>query len=261
MRCPFAIWLRGPLEKTGYNGSQKTHAKVGVVLHTMEYESEPAWDDAGTLYNALFSEREASWTFSICKFFGGALLFQHYEIGAVCWAQGYDGNLWLDSIETEGIAPGKFTEPQLALLVKTLRWIEEAQGWRHHWIVTGRQATLIPQLAPAIFEHAQVPGAPATNCAVFTNRQIDGAKLLAALNAEEDDMTEAEIRELIQKVILEHLPLAVQFDGDPNVYFFGGLTRVDSPDYLAGVKVVSLPSDAKAQLLPKHFPDGGRVAP
>jgi len=263
MRCPFALWLPGPPEKTGYNGSQKTHPKVGVVLHTMEYESTPEWDDAITLHNALFSEREASWTFSICKFFGGALLFQHYEIGAVCWAQGYDGNLWLDSIETEGIAPGKFTEPQLALLVKTLRWIKEAHGWGE-WVGTGnRNINLAIASRPYLFEHNAVPGAPATNCAVFTHGQVDGAKLLAALNAEEEDMDEAERSELIEKVILEHLPLAVQFDGDPNVYFFGGLTRVDSPDYLAGVKVVTLPPDAKARLLPTHFPDGlgGQVAP
>ena len=40
-RCPFAIWCPGPREKTGYSGDDKTHAKVGVGLHSAEYESTP----------------------------------------------------------------------------------------------------------------------------------------------------------------------------------------------------------------------------
>jgi len=189
--CPFAIRLDGPPEKTGYSGAQKTHAKVGVTLHSMEYESTPEWNDATTLYNALFSEREASWPFSIVKFFDGALLFQHYPIGAVCWAQGYQGNLWLDSIEHEGIAPGKFTEPQFALLVKTLRWIKEAHGWPG-WVPTlGDRRVSFENwqgLGANLFEHNAVPGAPPTHCAVFRNGQLDPIRLLAELQQEEDDM-------------------------------------------------------------------------
>lgn len=195
--CPFAIWLPGPESKTGYNGTQKTHAKVGVTVHTMEYESTPEWNDSVTLYNALFSEREASWTFSICKFLptgtheDSAILFQHYPVGTVCWAQGYQGNLWLDSIENEGIAPGEFTDPQYALLVKTLKWMKEAQGCPAEtpWITGSRQTDLAYHwVGPILFEHNAVPGAPATNCAVFTHGQVDPIRLLEALNEEEDDM-------------------------------------------------------------------------
>jgi len=192
--CPIAIRLDGPASKTGYNGIQKTHAKVGVVLHTMEYESTPEWNDATTLRNALFSSREASWTFSICKFMNGAILFQHYPLDAVCWAQGYLGNLWLIGIETEGIAPGKFTEAQYELLVKLLRWLKEAQGWKK-WDGIGERGFML-DLAPKdrstwLYEHNAVPGAPATNCAVFTHQQVDSARLLADLKGG-DTMTDAD---------------------------------------------------------------------
>jgi hypothetical protein len=153
----------------------------------MEYESEPAWNDATTLHNALFSTREASWTFSICKFFGGALLFQHYPVGAVRWAQEYRGNLWLDSIEVETVAPHKFTEPQYELLVKTLRWIKEAHGWpQQRWAIGNRDYNLAHTRPGMLFEHNAVPGAPATYCAVFSNGQVDATRLLADL---EDDVT------------------------------------------------------------------------
>jgi len=200
--CPFAIRLNGPPEKTGYRSNEgpidRTHAKVGVTLHSMEYESTPEWDDATTLHNALFSGREASWTFSIVKFFGGALLFQHYPIGAVCWAQGYQGNLWLDSIETESIAPGKFTEAQYQLLVKLLRWIKEAHGWRDEWLEGGKDVSLGTS-SPWLFEHNAVPGAPATNCRVFSNRQVDPVRLLADL--QEDDMDETTVKGIVDKAM------------------------------------------------------------
>ena len=217
--CPFAIRLNGPPEKTGYRSNEgpidRTHAKVGVTLHSMEYESTPEWDDATTLHNALFSTREASWTFSIVKFFGGALLFQHYPIGAVCWAQGYQGNLWLDSIESEGIAPGKFTEAQVALLVRTLRWIKEAHGWGY-WIphAGDRSSRFGYDDGGILFEHNAVPGAPATNCAVFTHRQVDPVRLLVDL---EDDMDEATVRGIVDKAlkpVLRALELQQENAGD-----------------------------------------------
>jgi len=193
--CEWAIPCPGPPEKTGYwhaagQWVDRTHAKVGVVLHTMEYESTPEWNDATTLHNALFSEREASWTFSICEFMGGALLFQHYPIGTVCWAQGYQGNLWLDSIETERIAPHKLTDPQYALLLKLLRWIKEVHGW-DDWAGIGDRDIGLEYwvgLDAWLFEHRAVPGAPATDCAVFSRGQVDPDRLLRDLK--EGDMTQ-----------------------------------------------------------------------
>jgi len=207
--CPWAIWLPGPESKMGYNGTLKTHPKVGVALHCMEYESEPQWNDATSLHNALFSGREASWTFSIVKFMGAgkgndsAILFQHYPIGAVCWAQGYQGNLWLDSIETEGIAPGKFTEPQFQLLVKTLRWIKEAHGWPERWLRGGSGTMIGVIAAPYLFEHNAVPGAPPTDCQVFTHGQVDRTSLLEALQEDEMALTDDDRREISRIAIAE----------------------------------------------------------
>jgi hypothetical protein len=192
--CPFAIPCPGLAEKTGYSGKDKTHAKVGVVLHTMEYESTPEWNDATTLHNALFSGREASWTFSICKFMNGSILYQHYPLDAVTWHAGYQGNLWLIGIETEGIAPGKFTEAQFALLVKTLRWVKEEHGWLKWWGIGDRTFQLSKLDQPLnergwLFEHNAVPGASATDCAVFSRGQVDPDRLLRDLR-EEGDMTQ-----------------------------------------------------------------------
>ena len=192
--CEFAIRCEGPPEKTGYrlddgNYVDIIHAKVGVAVHCAEYESTPEWDDYKTLHNALFSDREASWTFSICDFFRGAILYQHYPIGTVCWAQGYQGNLYLDSIEIERIAPHKLTDLQYALLVKTLRWIKEAHGWVE-WVPTvGDKGVGLDHwigLGAWLFEHNAVPGAPATDCAVFTRGQVDPQRLLRDLKQEED---------------------------------------------------------------------------
>jgi hypothetical protein len=199
--CPFAIWLPGPPEKTGYSGAQKTRAKVGVTLHSMEYESEPQWEDAKTLYNTLFSAREASWTFSIVWFLNGEALFQHYPIGTVCWAQGYPGNLWLDSIELEDVwkTGGGVTEGQYRLLVKLLRWRAEVEGWRSRWAIGDRGLTLPDCGPPMVFEHNGTPGAPATQCAVFAHGQVDAQRLLADLR--EDDMDEATVKAIVDKAL------------------------------------------------------------
>lgn len=227
--CPFAIWCPGPPDKVGYhddygNWVDKTHAKVGVAVHCAEYESTPEWDDYKTLHNALFSAREASWTFSICNFFGASILYQHYPIGTVCWAQGYQGNLWLDSIETERLAPHKLTEPQYALLVKTLRWIKEAHGWQEWQGIGGRQTILGEDYPPILvwigwlFEHANTPGAPPTDCQVFTRGQIDPDRLLRDLRQEEDmsgfsEVQLNEMRAIIDKVIADRQATKNNWDG------------------------------------------------
>jgi hypothetical protein len=119
----------------------------------------------------------------------GSILYQHYPLDAVTWHAGYQGNLWLVGIETEGIAPGKFTEPQYALLVKTLRWIKEEHGW-DRWIGKGYKAgTLSEAWEASLWEHNAVPGAPPTNCAVFSRGQVDPDRLLRDLK-EEIDMTQ-----------------------------------------------------------------------
>jgi hypothetical protein len=220
--CPWAIRCDGPEIKRGYkdaagNRILLTHAKVGVVLHTAEYESTPEWNDYTTLHNALFSDREASWTFTICRFMNGALLFQHYPIGTVCWAQGYQGNLWLDSIEHEGIAPEKLSGPQYELLVKTLRWIKEAHGWQK-WTGIGTKGTVLGWhtvdglSAGILFEHNAVPGAPATNCQVFTRGMIDPVQLLA-------DLKEEEMK-----------PPLFRIEGKPEVYYAAGGRLFHIPD-------------------------------
>jgi len=200
--CPFAVWCPGPEWKTGYSGRDKIHIKVGVALHSAEYESTPEWDDYTTLHNALFSDREASWTFSICDFlwYGqeAAILFQHYPIGTVCWAQGYQGNLWLDSIEHERIAPHKLTGPQYELLVKTLRWVWRERGWLYHLGIGNKQTPLgvwegKSYLAGWLFDHNAVPGAPATDCQVFTRGQIDPQQLLRDLKEEGMDWPKAKL--------------------------------------------------------------------
>jgi len=198
--CEWAIPCPGPESKTGYKNAagqwvDRTHTKVGIVTHCAEYESTPEWDDYKTLHNALFSDREASWTFSICKFMNGSILYQHYPLDAVTWHAGYQGNLWLVGIETEGIAPGKFTEAQYALLVKTLRWIKEAHQWKLAWRIGDRQF-ISAALDSFLFEHANTPGAPATDCAVFSRGQVDPDRLLRDLK--EEDMDEQQIREIVR---------------------------------------------------------------
>ena len=189
--CPFAIRLDGPAGKCGYqddagNRILETHDKVGIDYHTMEYESTPEWNDATTLYNALHSDRQASWIFSICTMFGAAWLYQHYPLNAVTWAQGYLGNLWLIGIETESKHKHKFTEPEYALLVKVSKWIKQNLGWGEWRGIGNRQTKLTYGVNGWLFEHNATPLAPGTDCAVFTHGQVDPEQLLRDLR--EDDM-------------------------------------------------------------------------
>ena len=71
-----------------------------------------------------------------------------------------------------------------------------------------------------------------------------------------DEMDPDEVRAIVEQELNKRLPLAVQFGGDPNVYWVNGLTRIDSPDYLEGVTVLQLPADHPARRLPTSFPDG-----
>jgi len=188
--CPFAIRLEGPASKTGYqddagNRILETHEKVGIDYHTMEYESPGWYDDAKTLYNALFSGREASWTFSICSFFTSAVLYQHYPINTTTWAQGYLGNLWLIGIETESASHHKFTDAEYALLVKVSKWVKQELGWGEWKGVGSRQTKLTHGVNGWLFEHNNTPLAPGTDCAVFTHGQVDPERLLRDLREED----------------------------------------------------------------------------
>jgi len=191
--CSFAIPLPGPASKTGYqddagNHILVTHEKVGLDYHAMEYESPDWYDDAKTLYNALFSGRVASWPFSICTMFGAAWLYQHYPLNAVTWAQGYLGNLWLIGIETESKDKHKFTEPEYALLVKVSKWIGQNLEWK--WRGVGnRQTKLTHGVNGWLFEHNNTPLAPGTDCQVFTHGQVDPERLLRDLKEEDMQST------------------------------------------------------------------------
>ena len=168
MRCPFAIWLPGPEWKT--SGALEA---TGVTLHSAEYDLDP---DDKILFNALHSGREASWHFTITRpsWNFPSLLFQHYE-DVRTWHCG-PGNPYTIGIELEGVAPAKVEGPQYDLLVRLLRWIREERGWNA--VCWHRGSRTVRGLTAAIHEHQDFMS---TNCAVFTNNQIDPVKLIADL--------------------------------------------------------------------------------
>lgn len=175
MDCPFALQLPGPDWKRGYNYGtlHLTHEKTGVTIHTAEYDLA---EDDKILYNALFSDRIASWHFTITK---EGWLFQHYPVDTTCWHAGYDANLWTVGIECEGIAPDKISGSQYGLLVRLLRWIKEDRNWgTGYW----RDIHASKEFCCGLWEHRDWM---ATDCAVFSRGMIDAGKLIADLKEEE----------------------------------------------------------------------------
>ncbi len=170
-RCPDAIWLPGP----GWKISGVLEA-TGVTLHSAEYDLDP---DDKILFNALHSERKASWHFTITKD-PFAFIFQHYE-DVITWHCG-PGNPYTIGIELEGVAPAIVEGPQYDLLVRLLKWIKEDRGWSRVWH-RGRQTATA--WMSSIYEHQDWMN---TSCAVFSNNQIDPVKLIADLK--EEDMAE-----------------------------------------------------------------------
>jgi len=170
-RCPFAIWLPGPPEKTS-----GTLEAWGATLHSAEYDLP---DDEQVLHNALMEPgREASWTFTITREnrYIPAMVFQHYDTNMRTWHCG-PGNPYTIGIELERLGDQIIEGPQYDLLVRLLKWLDDGAGW------VGR-----------LFEHRDWM---ATNCAVFSNKQIDPIILTADL--EEEDMTPEEVRAIVKE--------------------------------------------------------------
>jgi len=271
--CPFAIRLDGPASKTGYQDDEgnrilETHEKVGIDYHTMEYESPDWYDDAKTLYNALFSGREASWIFSICSMFGAAWLYQHYPLNAVTWAQGYLGNLWLIGIETESKDKHKFTPAEYALLVRVSKWIGQNLGWK--WRGVGnRQTKLTYGVNGWLFEHNATPLAPGTDCAVFTHGQVDPERLLRDLREEDMGLTLPEQEQLdnvqatVNRIYEQGRDNLVQPEGRGEIYIatVDELIHVSNPAVQLGNRfdpadVQVLKADNPIFRLPTTFPGG-----
>jgi len=169
--CPFAIQLPGPEWKTS-----GTIEKCGVTLHSAEYDLP---EDEKVLYNVLHSSRKASWPFTITRpsWNFPSLIFQHYALDAWCWHAG-PGNPWTHGVELEGIAPQRCEGGQYDNLVRLLKWIREAENWGPQY----RRSTLDSKnVCGGLYEHQQWM---ATNCAVFTNKQVDGDKLIHDLKEE-----------------------------------------------------------------------------
>ena len=94
-------------------------------------------------------------------------------------------------------------------------------------------------LSPVVFEHNAVPGAPYTECQVFTHGQVDAQRLLGDLNREENDMG-----------------VFVQMQDKPEVYELVGskLFHVNSPELLALLTGDSVNPWSKVKVLPPtHF--------
>jgi len=272
--CDFAIPLPGPASKTGYqddagNRILETHDKVGIDYHTMEYESPDWFDDAKTLYNALFSGREASWIFSICTMFGAAWLYQHYPLNAVTWAQGYQGNLWLVGIETESKDKHKFTEPEYALLVKVSKWIKQNLGWGDWRGVGSRQTKLAYGVNGWLFEHNNTPLAPGTDCAVFTHGQVDPEQLLRDLREEDMSFEDEDrnrlkaIENLVNRIYEQGRDTIVKRVGRDEYFLVVDMEELVyiSPSALKGgrgeaVDVQELPDNDPIWLLPTTFSGG-----
>lgn len=233
MRCPFAIRLDGPPEKT----SGRLEA-TGVTLHSAEYDLP---EDQQVLHNALFSDREASWHFTITKppF---AFIFQHYPIDVRTWHCG-PGNPYTIGIEHEGIAPAKIEGVQYDLLVRLLKWIGSELWKDAPW---HRANSLLEPCRPhcqgAIWQHQDWMS---TLCAVFSNLQVDPVKLI-------NDLKEEDMR-----------PPLYRIEGRPEVYYLAGGKLIHIPDqatfieagYLVG-DVEELPPRYKIWDLPVEYPRG-----
>lgn len=127
VRCPFAIWRPGPLEKIGYEalGLGWRGPKRGDVKHSAEGE----WAGIYSVLDDL--NRRASWQFTV----GYDWIEQHYDWDVHCWHAGDvddDGgvraNIDFVGIEHLGLAGTPLTPSQIAMTTRLTVWLANQNG-------------------------------------------------------------------------------------------------------------------------------------
>lgn len=152
-RIPGALWVPGPAYKLGYRGVPAySNIMAGLVNHSLEgYE-------AGVV-NQLYNPGAGSWCATVMK---DGRKWQHYELEAVCWA---NGNVWANkrfvAIEHEGRAGEPLTEPQIRASVEIAQLVAD--------IPTAYPLAREPLSARTLWEHNEVallssPNAGPTAC-------------------------------------------------------------------------------------------------
>ena len=114
-RIPGAIWKPGPPQKQGYYGvALNSNIMAGVVNHSVE-------GYAPAIMNQLNHPGTGSWPVTILK---TGEIWQHYELEAVCWA---NGNKWANmrfvAVEHEGKAGEALTEEQLTSSIFVAKFV------------------------------------------------------------------------------------------------------------------------------------------
>ena len=115
---PGAIVRPGPAWKSGYTNYSGRVGK-GAVVHSAEGYLSGAM-------GVLDSQARKSWGAFLAK---DGQVYQHYELQAITWHAGFDANIALFGIETEGVAGEPLTDGQLATLIAFLRWQREQEVW------------------------------------------------------------------------------------------------------------------------------------
>jgi hypothetical protein len=128
LRYPNAIWVPGPIEKTGWRGGGQ-----GARINVKGGVAHSAVGSRFGLRAVLFNEGQwydASWQFTL---FQSGLVEQHYDDDMWCWhAQG--ANIFAWGGEHEGGPEGNTSEPltpaQLKSSIDLFRWNSEVRGFR-----------------------------------------------------------------------------------------------------------------------------------
>lgn len=206
--CPFAFWLPGPPAKV-YSRTP-THRKTGACLHEAEYDLP---EDDKVLYNVLFSDREASWHFTITR---EGFLFQHYPLDATCWHCSWPGNLWLVGIELETTHNRKLTAPQYKVLVMLLKWLAQELDWYEVWYPGSHG---LHHSSFTLWEHNEAQR-PYTDCQVFSQGIVDVSVLIADLGKEDDMAFTDDDRKMLKDILARVRKPLVKRTGRPAIFAF-----------------------------------------
>lgn len=152
-RIPGALWVPGPPNKLGYRGVPAySNIMAGITEHSLEGTRAGV---VGQLWNPL----AGSWCATIMT---DGVIWQHYELEAVCWA---NGNAWANkrfvAFEHEGFAGQPLTEAQLASSIFATRFVAD--------IPTAYPLAREPVSARTLWEHNEVvllstPNSGPTDC-------------------------------------------------------------------------------------------------
>lgn len=116
-RIPGALWVPGPTNKLGYQGVPAySNIMAGIANHSLE-------GYRGGIIGQLYNPGAGSWCATILT---DGQIWQHYELEAVCWA---NGNAWANkrivAFEHEGVAGEPLTEAQIAASVMAARFVAD----------------------------------------------------------------------------------------------------------------------------------------